>query len=45
MLFKLKNVEATYQCLINKVFIALIRKIMDVYMDDMELRVSKKLIM
>ena len=35
MSFSLKNVGATYQRLVNKVFANLIRKTMEVYVDDM----------
>jgi len=35
MPFGLKNMEATYQCLINKLFEPLIGKTMEVYVDDM----------
>ena len=35
MLFGLKNTAATYQRLINKLFETLIRKTMEVYVDDM----------
>ncbi|KAK0587715.1 hypothetical protein LWI29_027523 [Acer saccharum] len=35
MPFGLKNAGATYQCLVNKLFKPLIRKSMEVYIDDM----------
>ena len=35
MLFDLKNAGATYQHLVNKVFVELIGKTMKVYVDDM----------
>ena len=35
MSFGLKNTEATYQRLINKVFVDHIRRMMEVYVDDM----------
>ena len=35
MPFDLKNVGATYQRLVNKMFAPLIRKSMEVYVDDM----------
>jgi len=35
MSFGLKNTKATYQCLVNKVFTALIGKTMEVYVNDM----------
>jgi len=35
MPFGLKNARAAYQCLVNKVFAALIGKSMEVYVDDM----------
>ena len=38
MLFGLKNVGATYQRLVNKVFTNLIRKIMEVSVDDMPIK-------
>ena len=37
----MKNVEATYQRLINKVFGSQIRKVMEVYIDDMVTKTSK----
>ena len=41
MPFGLKNVEATYQRLVTKVFRLLLRETMEVYIDDMLLK-SKK---
>ena len=41
MSFGLKNVEATYQCLVNMIFKDLIGKSMEVYMDDMIIKSSK----
>ena len=35
MSFCLKNIGATYQRLVNKVFVELIEKTMEVYVDDM----------
>ena len=35
MLFGLKNIGATYQMLVNKLFKPLIGKMMEVYIDDM----------
>ena len=35
ILFELKNVEATYQRLVNKMFNEMIGKMMEVYIDDM----------
>lgn len=35
MLFCFKNVGATYQCLVNKLFKEKIGKIMKIYIDDM----------
>jgi len=43
MSFGLKNVRATYQCLVNKVFAALIGKIMEVHVDDMITKSVKEL--
>ena len=42
MSFDLKNVRATYQRRVNKVFANLIRKIMEVYMDDMLVKSLQK---
>lgn len=33
--FSLKNAEATYQSLVNKMFVNLIDKVLKVYVDDM----------
>ena len=35
MPFRLKNLEATYQHFVNKIFALQIRKTMEVYIDDM----------
>ena len=40
--FDLKNAEATYQRLINKVFSKHIRKNMEVYIDDMVAKTMRK---
>ena len=42
MSFVLKNVEATNQHLVNKVFAALIRKIVEVHIDDMTTKSVKE---
>jgi len=42
MLFRLKNVGATYQWLVNNVFTTLIGKTMELYMDDMITKSIKK---
>ena len=42
MLFDLKNARATYQRLVNKVFANLIRKTMEVYIDDMLVKSLQK---
>ena len=42
MSFYLKNIEATYQRLVNKVFANLIGKTMEVYVDDMLVKSLKK---
>ena len=42
MSFGLKNVGATYQWLVNKVFANLIRKTMEVYVDDMLVKSLQK---
>ena len=42
MPFGLKNVRATYQRLVNKVFSSLIGRTMEVYIDDMLVKSLKK---
>jgi len=42
MPFRLKNVGATYQCLVNKIFETLIRKTTEVYVDDMIIKSVKE---
>ena len=42
MSFGLKNTSATYQRLVNKVFANLIRKTMEVYVDDMLVKSLQK---
>ena len=42
MLFGLKNTGATYQRLVNKIFTDMIRKTMEVYVDDMLVRSLRK---
>ena len=43
MPFGLKNVGATYQCLVNKIFLGLIGKTMEVYVDDMLVKSLRKI--
>ena len=41
MLFGLKNTGATYQRLMDKIFHELLGKIMEVYVDDMVVKLAK----
>lgn len=41
MPFGLKNAEATYQRLFNRMFVNLVGKIMEVYVDDMLMKILK----
>ena len=43
MLFRLKNVGATYQRLVNKIFNKQIGRNMEVYMDDMLVKSKEEL--
>ena len=42
MTFGLKNAEATYQRLVNLMFKALIRKSMEVYVDDLLVKIIQE---